>query len=363
MRIGLVIYGRLDTLTGGYLYDRFLAEALSRRGHRVEVISLKWKRYALCLLDNLSPRIQARLTERRWDLLLQDGLCHPSLFQLNRRIQARRRTTIVGIVHQVLCRQPRLRLLNRVYAWTEGCFLRATDGLLFSSRFNRDLSRPLIGRKGPAQVACPGGDRLGRIGGGQSIRERSYQIGPLKLLFVGNLLPVKGLDRLLECISTLPHHMWRLTVVGSLTADRRHARRMLDWTARRSLTSQVRFLGVVDGRRLGEVYTASQVFIMPFAHEGFGIAALEAMAFGLPVIGSATSGLREFVRHEENGFLVATGDHQAVRRHIQRLNGDRGRLAEMGRAALQTFCAHPTWYQSMLRACEFLETMPIPNHF
>ena len=38
MEVGLVIYGRLETLTGGYLYDRFLAEALRSRGHRVEVM-------------------------------------------------------------------------------------------------------------------------------------------------------------------------------------------------------------------------------------------------------------------------------------------------------------------------------------
>ena len=46
MDIGLIIYGRLDTLTGGYIYDRILVEHLRRHGHRVEVISLP--RDALC---------------------------------------------------------------------------------------------------------------------------------------------------------------------------------------------------------------------------------------------------------------------------------------------------------------------------
>lgn len=358
MRIGLVIYGRLDTLTGGYLYDRFLAEALGRRGHRVDVISLKQKPYARSLLDNLSRSLEARMNDRSWDLLLQDELCHPSLFRLNRRIRAgRRRTTIVGIVHQVLCRQPRRRLLNLAYRWGECNYLRTTDGLLFASRFNRDMVRQLSSRDCPMQVALPGGDRLGRIPSAKLIIERSHKAGPLELLFVGNLSPVKGLQPLLESLARLPPHMWRLTVAGSLTTDRTHARRILGWVARRGLGSRVRFLGVVNGEDLRMIYTTAQVFVMPFAHEGFGIAALEAMAFGLPVMGSTAGGVREFVRHEENGFLVAACDHLAVRRHLELLHHDRIRLAGMGQTAWQTFSAHPSWEESMNRACEFLEEL------
>ena len=43
MRIGLVIYGSLDTLSGGYLYDRMLDEHLRRQGDEVEIISLPWR--------------------------------------------------------------------------------------------------------------------------------------------------------------------------------------------------------------------------------------------------------------------------------------------------------------------------------
>lgn len=318
MRIGLVIYGRLDTLTGGYLYDRFLAEALRGRGHQVEVVSLVCKPYARCLLDGLAHGPAALRDGREWELLLQDELCHPSLVRINRRLRSGRRTTIVGIVHQVLCRQPRRRFLNFIYGRVERSYLRTTDGLLFTSRFTRDAARALIGRDAPPmQVAHPGGDRLGRIACERSILERSRRPGPLDLLFVGNLSPVKGLDPLLESLSRLPHSMWRVTVVGSLTADPGHVRRIRGLISSRRLESQVRLLGAVDGGGLRDAYAAAQVFAMPFAHEGFGIAALEAMAFGLPVIGSTAGGVSEFVRHAENGFLVAARDPAAVRRHIE----------------------------------------------
>jgi len=362
MRIGLVIYGRLDTLTGGYLYDRFLVEALRAHGHRVEVISLSRKPYALRLLDNFSGGTAARLTDPKWDLLLQDGLCHPSLIYLNRRIRAGRRPAIVAIVHQVLCRQPHGRMLQCAYGRMETAYFKTLDGFLFTSRFNRDAARPLIGRSAPLMVLPPGGDRLGRIASAHSLLERCHRPGPLELLFVGNLSPVKGLDQLLKSLSLLPSDVWRLTVAGSLTADRRHVRRIRDWISTQGLATRVRLLGAVDAVRLRDLYTTAQVFVMPFAHEGFGIAALEAMAFGLAVIGSAEGGVREFVRHAENGFLVAPRDHEAVGRHLEFLHRDRDRLATMGQAGWQTFHARPTWEQAMRRGCKFLERVVASDH-
>ena len=62
------------------------------------------------------------------------------------------------------------------------------------------------------------------------------------------------------------------------------------------------------------------------------------MVVGIPgnrsvyYVGSAAGGVREFVRHGENGFLVAARDHGDVRRRIEELHRDRGRLAAMGQA-------------------------------
>ena len=355
MRAGLVIRGRIDARTGGYLYDRFLRDALRTRGHSVDVISLPLNPYPRSLLDNFSGATTAWLARRRWDLLLQDGLCHPSLIRANRRIRARRQSTIVAVVHQVLCRQPRPRLLNCAYSWIERYYFRTTDGLLLTSRFTRDAARRLSAGSIPMAVVPPAGDRLGRGPTRQTILERSHRSGALELLFVGNIAPIKGLNHLLESLSRLPPAMWRLAVAGSLTADRKHTRTIRDFISDRRMGAQVRLLDAVDADHLRALLTSAQVFVMPFAHESFGIAALEAMAFGLPVIGSEDGGVREFVRHAHNGFLVAAGDYAAVGRHLEMLHTDRLRLAAMGLAARQTFLASPSWAQSMQRACEFLE--------
>ncbi len=78
MKLGLVIYGSLDTLSGGYLYDRKLVEYLRAQGDTVEIISLPWRNYAAHLTDNLHFRLPPDL-----DLLIQDELNHPSLISAN----------------------------------------------------------------------------------------------------------------------------------------------------------------------------------------------------------------------------------------------------------------------------------------
>lgn len=357
MPIALVLYGRLDTLTGGFLYDRYLVEALQRRGHRVAVIGLPWRHYGACLLDNFSRRLCDRLCCGPWDLILQDELVHPSLFRLNRRIRRRSSTPIVSIVHQVLCRQPRGRWSNLAYRLVERGYLQTADAFIFNSAATRDQVRQLVGKTLPHCVARPAGSRLGTLSSQGLIAEKSRQGGPLELLFVGHLSPVKGLPALLAGLARIPRDMWRLTLVGDRAADRRGVRRARVLIAGHGLEQQVVFRGRLDGDELKAVYSRSHVFAMPFAHEGFGIAALEAMGFGLPVIGSSAGGVREFVRHGENGFLVAPGDHESVRRHIEALHRDRDRLFAMGTAAFTTGCAWPSWQQTLEPACMFLEKL------
>ena len=87
MHIGLIIYGSLDTLTGGYLYDRLLVEHLRRQGDQVDIISLPWRTYGRHLGDNFSRNLYGRLRHAPFDALLQDELNHPSLFWLNQRLR------------------------------------------------------------------------------------------------------------------------------------------------------------------------------------------------------------------------------------------------------------------------------------
>jgi len=129
VRVGLIIYGSIDTISGGFLYDRMLVERLRRQGDQVEIISLSWRSYGRSLFswrsygrslgDNLSWALHRRLCQASLDVLLQDELTHPSLFWLNRRLKSRVRYPLVAIVHHLLCSEARPAWQNRFYRWVE----------------------------------------------------------------------------------------------------------------------------------------------------------------------------------------------------------------------------------------------------
>jgi hypothetical protein len=166
MRIGLIIYGSLDTLSGGYLYDRKLVEYLRSQGDEVEVISFPWRSYLSHLGDNLSRSWLRALARQPLDLLLQDELNHPSLFYLNQRLRRRVAYPMVAIVHHLLSSEARPTWQNRFYRSVERRYLASLDGFIFNSQTTRRTVQSLVGERQPALVAYPAGDRF---------RQRAFQ--------------------------------------------------------------------------------------------------------------------------------------------------------------------------------------------
>ena len=354
MHVGLIIYGRLDALTGGWIYDRLMVEHLRAQGHTVEVISLKQRNYVRNLADNFSPSFYRRLLDHDCQLLLQDGLAHPSLVGLNQRIRRQRTCPLLTIVHQVLCRQPLKRYQQLIYQAVERRYFKSVDGFIFNSETTCANVETLVGRQRPAVVAYPGGDRLGCLASDAVVEARCRRAGPLQLILVGNLTPNKGVLPLIAGLSRLPPESWRLSLIGSLTMDRAYVQQVRSLIDRLGLGNRIDMPGPLDGHELAERLNDSQVFVLPFSYEGFGVACLEAMAWGLPVVGSTRGALKEFVYDGINGVLIPPGDMTAFTQQIQRLHRDRNLLADYGQEALKTFRHRPGWRDGFHKIESFL---------
>ncbi len=354
MRIGLLIYGSLDTLSGGYLYDRKLVEHLRQAGDSVEIVSLPWRSYPAHLADNLSLRLYRRLRDLSVDILLQDELNHPSLALVNRRL--RPRYPMICIVHHLRSSEQHPRRLLPLYRAVERSYLRTVDGFIFNSRTTRQAVAELQGkseeerggRKNLAPlggvIAYPAADHLPApdTGGAQQLQNDA---GPLRILFVGNLIPRKGLHHLIAALARLPRAEWLLDVVGDDTVDRSYAAALRKQTSAAGLEDNIRLHGRVSDSELAQRYSAAHLLAV-LSYEGFGIVYLEAMAFGLPVLASVHGGSGEIVRHGVNGFLVEPTDADGIAAHLSTLAGDRERLAALGRNARQRFASHPRWADS-----------------
>jgi glycosyltransferase involved in cell wall biosynthesis len=357
MHVGLLVYGSLETLSGGYLYDRKLVGFLRCQGDRVTVVARPWRDYPRHLADNLSPAWERRLAGLDVDVLVQDELCHPSLAWVNPRLKRRAGYPLVSLVHHLRCSEPRPAWLNRLYRAVEARYLRGVDGFIYNSQTTRGVVERLAGAGKPSVVATPAGDRLRPGVSPAEIEARARQPGPLRALFLGNLIPRKGLHVLLEAVRRLPAGTLEVTVVGSPTMAPGYARRLRRRAADLEAAGRVRFLGPLDDAPLAGRLRSHQVLVVPSAYEGFGIVYLESMGFGLPAVAGDRGAAAEIVTPGETGCLVPPDDPAALAACLEGLAGDRSRLARLGRAALQCYRAHPGWEQSMSRARNFLQEL------
>jgi N-acetyl-alpha-D-glucosaminyl L-malate synthase BshA len=97
------------------------------------------------------------------------------------------------------------------------------------------------------------------------------------------------------------------------------------------ISDNVAFLG--EQLQMGRFLAQADLFLLPSEQESFGLAALEALASGVPVVATHVGGLPEVVRHGETGWLVPVGDPPALAEAVLKLLGDEPRRAAMGRAA------------------------------
>jgi glycosyltransferase involved in cell wall biosynthesis len=171
------------------------------------------------------------------------------------------------------------------------------------------------------------------------------------VLFVGRLTPHKGIDRLIEALPDKAE----LHVVGSTGHDPNPPERDYpNLLQRLAAGRRVRFLGAVPDSDLPALYRQAQVVALPSVDrtcygreiavsELLGLAAIEAMASGTPVVASRIGGLPEVVDDGMTGFLVEPGNVAALRARLAEVLGDR-RLAErLGRNGRERVLETFTW--------------------
>ncbi|MBP6017194.1 MAG: glycosyltransferase family 4 protein [Candidatus Promineofilum sp.] len=350
MRVGLVIYGSLDTVSGGYLYDRQLVSALRKAGDHVDIISLPARAYALSLADNWSGEWRRRM-DHGYDILLQDELNHPSLAWANGRL-GRDRPPIVAIVHHLRGSETRPAWQNRLYRWWERRYLNSVDAFICNSYTTQQaVERELDGPR-PSIVAYPGGDRLSRLMAAEHWKSHSDD-EPLRLLFVGNLIPRKGLHVLLEALAQVSGD-WRLRIVGNPAVDPAYVRRLRETALRLEWVERVTWCGLLEDQALAAEMAAADVLAMPSEYEGFGIVYLEGMGFGLPALAATAGAAGEIISDGANGFLAVPGDVMALAGYIEALAAERGLLAQMREAALARYESFPSWAATTTAIRQFL---------
>ena len=351
MRIALIIYGDISSVSGGYLYDRKLLEYLQNHDEEIELISLKNRGFLKALFNFEIP---AELRSRQFDVLIQDELVHPAMLGINRKLKSIFRCKLVSLVHLFNSSRPVPKYQQYFYQLVEKQYLKHIDALILNSQSTLSQAQQLIGKKLPPHiVAPPCGDNFGDVATGRS--EKSSDT--LKLLYVGNIIRQKGLHVLLQGFAKLKLPGLSLTVVGRSELEPGYALEQQAFVKNHELSGKVNFLGVLGADELAEIYREHDVFIMPSVNEAYGIVYLEAMQFGLPVIGTGTGGGREIIQEEHNGYLIEPEDSERLAEIIQYLATHPAHLHSLSANARQSYLLHPKWQDSCEKIHAFLQDL------
>lgn len=315
MKIAILIPCFLPKWFGGTEVATYhLAEHLAKRGHEVHVITpldegLPEESYENGFHIHRLPKIKSHFPGGVifWvDIVRAIQMIRPDIVHaqsLNSGIPALLSNKLLKIPYVVYGRgldvyHPEwyVKLTAKAVLKNAGIAIALTEDMkkIMQAMYDRDT------------VVVPNGIDPGK----DSARRREAEIHGGKVLFVGRLHSVKGVQYLLGAMSIVHRELpeVKLTLVG----DGEERDRLEHLTDNLGIRECVEFVGAVPHERVQDCMVHADVLVLPSLSEGFPVTILEAMAIGLPVIATRVGGVPEIIENNVNGYLVETENPQEI---------------------------------------------------
>jgi glycosyltransferase involved in cell wall biosynthesis len=345
-RVAYAVPGDLNTPTGGYAYDRRMIAELQKFGWLVDVIGL----------GDGFPRPDAATKAAARDKLagvpkdcpiIVDGLALGVLPEAAKELHEQH--LLLALVHHPLALETGLTA-------EESKNMHASERSALSFAHHVITTSAATARLLVADFGVPSeGVTIVRPGTDRATIKAGTKGGPVTLLAVGSVVPRKGYDVLVAALATLADLPWRLVIVGDRGRSVEAAWQLDVEITRHGLANRVSFTGAVAHEKLADYYASADLFVLPSRFEGYGMAYAEAIAHGLPVVGTTAGAIPDTVP-ESAGVLVPPDDVDALARVLRRLIGnpqERQRLAEGAAAAAARF---PSWQEQAALFANVLES-------
>jgi glycogen(starch) synthase len=159
------------------------------------------------------------------------------------------------------------------------------------------------------------------------------------ILFVGRLVPRKGVDILLRALPRVIKEInVKLVLAGS--GNQRDYQQLVQTLG---ISDKVIFLGHVPDDTLSLLYSSCDLFVLPSRLEGLGIVVLEAMAAGKPIIATNAGGIPELIESGQNGILIDTGEDEELASAIIKVLSDKSLAKAIGENNREKVREHYSW--------------------
>ncbi|WP_226668119.1 glycosyltransferase family 4 protein [Microbulbifer aggregans] len=197
-----------------------------------------------------------------------------------------------------------------------------------------------IGYTGPVAFIPNGVDNIQFSPGTSDLRARlGIPDDAFVIAIACRLVPVKGVRYLAQAVAEIDDPRLHLVIAGDgdERADIEHI------LQQKRQSGHAHLLGAVDNTEMPAIYRAANASALPSLMEATSIAGLEAMACGLPMIGSNVGGIPYIVQHESTGLLVEPESSSQLKTAIERLLSQPDNCITMGQLAMGRVAAEFTW--------------------
>lgn len=324
------IPGDINTVTGGYIYERRMLEELRGLGRDVAHLRLGASFPDPTATDMVDAIEQLQALDPVRALIL-DGLVHGAIATGG---LARVRSPLVAMIHHPLALETGLAPARRDHLFqNEKANLALAQRVIVPSPHTAKILQGDYGVPGAKiTVAQPGTE----VSGGTP-----SPVDPPLILSVGLQHPRKGHDVLLHALAEVRDLPWRAAIVGGVH-DAGHAADLARMVAELTLSDRVTLMGRVPQEVLDGLYATASVFALATRYEGYGMVFDEALAWGLPIVTCATGAVPDTVP-KGAGLLVAPDKAREFSGALGRVLTDKALRRRMARVALRAGSELPTW--------------------
>ncbi|MEO0547406.1 MAG: glycosyltransferase family 4 protein [Pseudomonadota bacterium] len=347
------IPGDINTVTGGYIYERRLLEELRGLGHDVLHIQLGGS-FPDPTREDMAHALDALAALPKERALILDGLVYGSIDTAG---LAQVRAPIIAMIHHPLALETGLAAARRDHLFkTERDNLALARQVLVPSRHTAHILATQYSV--PAEritIAQPGTEITARphhADGGPTL-----SLPPL-ILSVGIQHPRKGHDVLLRALATMTDLSWRAVIVGS-AHDPDHAKDLAGLVDQLGLKDRVELAGRVEQNPLDGLFAQASVFALATRYEGYGMVFDEALAWGLPIVSCATGAVPDTVPASA-GMLVPPDSAVAFAGALRHMLTDQTSRTQIANASKRAGQALPTWRQTAQTAGCVLNGLEAP---
>ncbi|WP_198372155.1 glycosyltransferase family 4 protein [Roseomonas rosulenta] len=332
MSIHLLVPAPFDAISGGYIYDRRMVEGLRALGESVEVVELPGRHPAPDEAAEAGARAAIHALPANARIVI-DGLGLPAFLPLAQELAARR---AVALIHHPTALEHGADESTRTV-------LKAKERALFSACARLVCTSSLTARRLPEEFGADP-QRIGVVEPGTDEAPRAAGSGGpgCAILSVGTLVPRKGHDVLLRALARLTDLEWSLTIAGDDRRAPAHAHGLRALAEELGVAARVTFAGEVEGAALEALYHRADLFALATRWEGYGMAAAEAMARGLPLAITAGGAIAEVVA-PGSAIVSPVDDVISLSKGMRRPIFDAELRAEMAEAAWQGGQRLPRW--------------------